>query len=84
MIWIGLDLINYRWIGFGLDCSKKGLDWFKKIGLDFLILPTSVFVSKVSDLLMQNFELGFDDDDYQSRHIDLLACAAGKNVAKVN
>ena len=24
-----------------MDCSKKGLDWFKKIGLDFWILPTS-------------------------------------------
>ena len=41
-IWgFGLDLIHYRWIGFGLDCSKKGLDWLKKFGLDFLILPTS-------------------------------------------
>ena len=28
------------WIGFGLDCTKKGLDWFKKIGLDFWILST--------------------------------------------
>ena len=39
------------------------------------------YESKVSDLLMQNFELGFDDDDDdddESRLIDLLACAAGK------
>ena len=36
-----MDLIHYRWIGFGMDCSKKGLDWFKKIVLDFWILPTS-------------------------------------------
>ena len=36
------------------------------------------YESKVSDLLMQNSELGFDDDDDESRLIDLLACAAGK------
>ena len=24
-----------------MDCSKKGLDWFKKIGFEFWILPTS-------------------------------------------